>query len=117
MTQLLTVEDRADDAVIHFVPRSVCLDSANVEVMTHFLTTLPDKQKPRHLVFDFDPVEFINSEALGVLIGLHKRVASTGGRLTLLNLREQVYEVFEATKLTQLLHVRRRDTDRGTFSP
>jgi anti-sigma B factor antagonist len=109
MNRLLSVEDGADSAVIRFVPRSVCLDAVNAEVMAHLLGTFLDGQKPGHLVIDFSPVDFLTSEALSVLVSLHKRVASMGGRLTLLNLREEVYEVFEITKLTQLLRVRRRE--------
>jgi anti-sigma B factor antagonist len=109
MNRLLSVEDGEDSAVIRFVPRSVSLDAANVEVVAHLLTALLDGQTPGHLVIDFGPVVFLTSEALGVLLSLHKRVASTGGRLTLLNLREEVYEVFEVTKLNQILRVCRRD--------
>src|SRR5690242_2286569 len=105
MNRLLSVEDGADGAVIRFVPRSVSLDATNAEVMDRLLNALLDGQTPDHLAFDFGPVDFLTSEALGVLLSLHKRV---GGRLTLLNLREEVYEVFEATKLTQVLRVRRR---------
>jgi anti-sigma B factor antagonist len=109
MNRLLSVEDGADSAVIRFVPRSVCLDAVNAEVMAHLLSAFLDGQKLGHLVIDFDRVDFLTSEALCVLVSLHKRLVSTGGRLTLLNLRENVYEVFEVTKLTQILRVRRRD--------
>jgi anti-sigma B factor antagonist len=109
MNRLLSVEDSAHGAVIRFVQRSVCLDFANSEVMADSLTAHLDGQKATHLVFDFGPVEFVTSEALGVLVRLHKRVAATGGGLTLLNLSEGVYEVFEVTKLTRILRVHRRD--------
>jgi anti-sigma B factor antagonist len=106
MNRLLSVEDVA---VIRFIPRLVCLDATNAEVMAHFLNKLLDGHKPRHWAFDFYPVEFVAGEALGILVSLHKRVAATGGRLSLLNLRHDVYEVFEVTKLTQILRVQGED--------
>jgi anti-anti-sigma factor len=108
MNRLLSVEDSADAAVIRFVPRPVYLDAANAEMMADSLTAHLDGQKVTHLVFDFGPVVFVTSETLGVLVGLYKRVAATGGCLTLVNVREEVYEVFEVTKLTRILRVRRR---------
>ena len=107
MNRLLSVEDSAEGAVIRFVQRSVCLDLANSEVMAHSLSAHLDGLKATHLVFDFGPVEFVTSEALSVLVGLHKQVKATGGCLTLLNLSEEVYEVFEVTKLTRILRVQK----------
>ena len=84
MNRLLSVEESADGAIIRFVGRSVCLDPANSEVLVHSLTAHLSGQKATHLVFGFGPVEFVTSEALGVLVGLHKQVTATGGRLSLL---------------------------------
>lgn len=109
MSQLLSVEHHAHGTVIRFVHRSVCLDAANSEVMADSLTAHLEGRRTTHLVFDFGPVEFVTSETLSVLVGLHKRVVAIGGCLTLLNLSEGVYEVFEVTKLTRLLRIHRRD--------
>ena len=58
-----------------------------------------------HLLLDFSKVEYINSDDLGVLINLHKRMKRFGGRLTLSNLNAQVYEVFNVTRLHTLLTI------------
>jgi anti-sigma B factor antagonist len=109
MNWYLSVKDNANGTVIRFVQRSVRLDGANAEAMAEYLSSFWDGREPIHLVFDLGQVEFITSEALGVLVTLHKRVAASGGCLTLLNLREEVYEVFEVTKLTRILRVHREE--------
>ena len=58
-----------------------------------------------HLLLDFSKVEYINSDDLGVLINLHKKMQRFGGRLTLFNLNAQVYEVFTVTRLHTLLTI------------
>jgi anti-sigma B factor antagonist len=58
-----------------------------------------------HLLLDFTNVERINSEELGTLIGLHKKVKDLGGRLTLFNLSPDVYEVFTVTHLQTLMGI------------
>ncbi len=62
-----------------------------------------------HLLLDFTHVEYLNSMELGTLITLHKRVKAVGGRLTLFNLKPQVYEVFTVTRLQTLLGICRED--------
>jgi anti-anti-sigma factor len=58
-----------------------------------------------HLLLDFTNIERITSVELGTLIQLHKRLAAGGGRLTLFNLRTEVYEVFTATRLHTVLGI------------
>lgn len=65
--------------------------------------------KECHLLLDFTHVEYLTSVELGTLIGLHKRVKDSGGRLTLFNLNAQVYEVFTVTHLQTLLGICRED--------
>jgi anti-sigma B factor antagonist len=70
--------------------------------------------KECHLLLDFTHVEYLTSAELGTLIGLHKRVKDSGGRLTLFNLNAQVYEIFTVTHLQSLLGICRED---GTPTP
>lgn len=66
-----------------------------------------------HLLLDFTCVERINSLELGTLIGLHKRVTASGGRLTLFNLSPQVFSVFAVTRLDTFLHICRKSPPAG----
>jgi anti-anti-sigma factor len=58
-----------------------------------------------HLLLDFGNVAYVNSLELGTLVGLHNRMRAAGGRLTLFNLSDQVYEVFTTTRLQALLGI------------
>jgi anti-sigma B factor antagonist len=58
-----------------------------------------------HLLLDFGKVEAISSVELGTLITLHKKLRASGGRLTLFNLRAEIYEVFLVTRLQTLLAI------------
>ena len=69
------------------------------------LEGLTDEPRGSHLLLDFSKVEYINSDDLGVLINLHKRLKRFGGRLTLFNLNAQVYEVFTVTRLHTFLTI------------
>ena len=45
------------------------------------------------------------------IVALHKRASAAGGQLVLSNLTDGVYEVFDVTRLTRALDVRRRTPD------
>jgi anti-sigma B factor antagonist len=58
-----------------------------------------------HLLLDFTHVEYLNSMELSTLITLRERVEAAGGRLTLFNLRADVFRMFTVTRLNTLLEI------------
>jgi len=69
------------------------------------LKGLTDDLSECHLLLDFTNVEYITSVELGTLVGLHKKMKASGGRLTLFNLNLQVFEVFTVTRLECLMGI------------
>jgi anti-anti-sigma factor len=59
----------------------------------------------RDLHLDLSGLEYLGSTALGAFLTLDRAVKAGGGRLTLLNARPPVYEVFALTGLTSILDV------------
>jgi anti-sigma B factor antagonist len=57
----------------------------------------------RHLVVDLAEVSFIDSTALGVLIGATKRLHSADGSFAVVCPSEKIGRVFEITGLDQVL--------------
>ena len=58
-----------------------------------------------HLLLDFTNVTLITSEEIGTLVGLHKKMRSTGGKLTLFNLSADVFEVFSICRIEKLIGI------------
>ena len=75
------------------------------DLMEGELEGLTDEPRGCHLLLDFSKVEYINTDDLGVLINLHKKMQRFGGRLTLFNLNAQDYEVFTVTHLHTFLTI------------
>jgi len=57
------------------------------------------------LILDFGNVRFIQGLELGTLVILHARMKAAGGRLTIINVQPQIYEVFALTGLNQLIDI------------
>ena len=75
------------------------------EVIASELGNLAEAESECHLLLDFTNVTLITSVELGTLIGLHKKMKASGGRLTLFNLNLHVFEVFSVTRLEKLLEI------------
>ncbi len=61
------------------------------------------------LALDFGNVNFMSSLGLALLLKIHKRLAASGRRLAVVNLRPHIYELFSVTRLDTVLDVRQRE--------
>lgn len=107
---LLRTELTPEATVVRITARR--LDDSNVEVLGGRLSALAGEQGGAALRLDLDAVEYLTSEALGMFVGLNRRARAAGGALCLYNLRPCVYELFEVTRLTQVLDVRPKGLSR-----
>src|SRR5919197_282042 len=58
------------------------------------------------IVVDLEETTFLDSTALGVLIGTVKRLRSRDGRLTIVNVDPNIAKTFEITGLDQIFTIR-----------
>ena len=78
-------------------------DMANVD---EFRLTLNEAVNDGiHLVIDLTGVEFLDSTALGVLVGLRNRLIEADGQLTLLCPHERILKLFRITGLDQVFTI------------
>lgn len=89
------------------------IDLATVNKLRSAVTELMT-QGARHLTVDLDKVTYIDSSGLGMLIGAHKRMASTGGTLTIRCSQARVLRLLSITGLDRVLRV---TTHAGAFEP
>src|SRR6059058_4235756 len=62
------------------------------------------------IVVDLTDTTFLDSTALGVLIGAVKRLRSRDGRLTIVNVDDNIAKTFEITGLDQIFAIRGPDS-------
>lgn len=88
--------------VARFLDKKI-LDEANIEVVGRELFALVEVDGRTEIILDFDRVEYLSSAALGKLITMHKKVVSAKGKLVLCNIHQDILEVFQLTRLDQVL--------------
>lgn len=57
----------------------------------------------RQIVVDLSSVDFLDSSALGVLVGLHKRLAAEQGTIKLVCGHPRIERIFAITRLTEVI--------------
>ena len=107
----LEVEDIGDVTVVNFVDKRI-LDEQNIQVIGEQLFGLVDTEGRKKVLLNFSNVEFLSSAALGKLITLHKKLQGAGGKLILCNIHQDIFEVFEITKLDKFFTIH-KDEQKG----
>jgi anti-sigma B factor antagonist len=98
----LQTETIGDVLVVNFVDRKI-LDEQNIQIIGDQLFGLVDQNQK--ILLNFSNVEYLSSAALGKLIALNKKVKAADGRLILCSIDPNIYEVFELTRLDQILKI------------
>jgi anti-sigma B factor antagonist len=108
----VAVERRPDGPTIVAVAGDADLYSAG-ELRDRLAAIIDDGAG--RLVLDLSETTFLDSMALGVLLGAKKRLAANGGRLELVVSRPDIRRIFEITMLDRIfaLHSSRREAIRN----
>ncbi len=103
-TPPLSVTQQKDVRVVEFTNNRI-LDEANIAEIGQTLGVLIDERSNPKLVLDFSAVDHLSSAALGMLINANNKVREANGQLRLANIKPQILEVFEITRLNKLFKI------------
>jgi anti-sigma B factor antagonist len=98
----LRMEQAGNVTIVRF-PQPIVLTGTTAEMVSDQLGRLVEDGNHCQLLLDFANVQSLTSLMLGKLIALHNRAQAAGGRLALCALRPDVQQIFEVTRLTELL--------------
>ena len=83
------------------------MDPIELEALGDDLYRLVDEQDNRRLVLDFGQVQFISSQAIGILAKLHKKTAALkGGLLVLCNLSPRLLDLLKIVRFDRLIAIK-----------
>lgn len=101
---LLQITEDGSRITVRFA-NCTTITEANVEEMGRQLNAAVEGRDKPHLSLDLGTIDLLTSMALAKFISLNGRLRARGGRLTLLNLKPVVRQVFTVTQLTRILDV------------
>jgi len=91
--------------VVKFIDKKI-IDEASIQELGAELFGLVEQLNRKSILLNFSDVEFLSSAALGKLITLDRKVKSAKGRLKMCNIRPEILEVFQVTKLNKVFDIR-----------
>ena len=102
-----------DVAIVSFNDKKI-LDEASIQELGTELFGLVEQQSMGDILLNFTNVEFLSSAALGKLITLDRKVKASKGRMKMCNIRPEIFEVFQITKLNKVFDIRKDETEAMT---
>jgi anti-sigma B factor antagonist len=89
--------------VVEFTTASL-MDPIQLEATASALVKLVDEQDRRILVIDFERVQFLSSQAIGILLTLNKKLAALkGSKFILCGVGPRLQELLRITRLDRVL--------------
>jgi anti-sigma B factor antagonist len=81
------------------------LDTVTIDRMATALKEMIETAPEQRFLFDFDRVAYLSSSALGMLIGLQRRIVQRQAKMKLAGINPEVMEVFRITKLDTVFDI------------
>ncbi|MGD0461850.1 MAG: STAS domain-containing protein [Tepidisphaeraceae bacterium] len=101
----VSVVSQKDIRIVEFTNNKI-LDEGNItDIGTTLIALIDEAGKPK-LLLDFSNVEHLSSAALGMLINVNTKIKKKDGQLRLSNIKPQIFDVFEITKLNKLFKIK-----------
>ncbi|PHY00280.1 MAG: anti-anti-sigma factor [Planctomycetaceae bacterium] len=106
----IDVSKIGDVTVVKFLDKKI-LDETNIQELGVELFGLVEQDNRKSILLNFSHVEFLSSAALGKLITLDRKVKAAKGRLKMSNIRPEIFEVFQITKLNKVFDIRKDEAE------
>jgi anti-sigma B factor antagonist len=106
----IDVSKVGDVTVVKFLDKKI-LDEAGILELGAELFSLVEQDNRKSVLLNFTGVEFLSSAALGKLITLDRKVKTHKGRLKMSNIRPEILEVFQITKLNKVFDIRKEEAE------
>ena len=106
MSPHFTVHPIEKCSVVEFRNPSL-MDAIILEEIAKELYRLVDEEDRRNIVLDFERVEYISSQAFGIIINLHKRLSTLkNSKLVLCSIGPKLAELLKITRLDRVLTIK-----------
>jgi anti-sigma B factor antagonist len=100
----LRISKHGSVAQVDFTEKHI-LDEATIRNIGDELGRLVDGDVRPRIVISFRHVEHLSSSALGTLLNINNKVRAKEGQLRLCDIRPEIAQIFEITKLNRILKI------------
>jgi anti-sigma B factor antagonist len=107
----MNIQQMGEATIVEFVCPSL-MDPVELEQVASQLYKLVDEQDRRLIVLDFEKVEYLASQAIGILLAMQKKLsAMKKGSLILCGVGARLMELLRITRLDRVLTIKPTQQD------
>jgi anti-sigma B factor antagonist len=100
------VQQIGEHTVVEFTSPSL-MDPIELEQIAQQLYKLVDEQDRRKIILDFEKVQYLSSQAIGILLAMQKKLAALKkSNLILCGVGARLMELLRITRLDRLLTIK-----------
>jgi anti-sigma B factor antagonist len=104
--QIFNRQQIGDFMVIEFVTPSL-MDPILLENTAQSLYKIIDEEDKRKIIVDFEKVQYLSSQAIGIVLAMHKKLnALKNSRLILCSVGPKLMELIKLTRLDKMLTIK-----------
>jgi stage II sporulation protein AA (anti-sigma F factor antagonist) len=81
------------------------LDHHSAEYIRQKLDSEIIKSTTKNMIFDFSQLTFMDSSGIGVIMGRFKNVQNLNGKVSLVNINDQIKRIFDMSGLHKIIPV------------
>jgi len=106
MSDIFNRHQIGDFTVIEFVTPSL-MDPIVLENTAQALYKIIDEEDKRKIIMDFERVQYLSSQAIGIVLAMHKKLNSLkNSKLILCSVGPKLMELIKLTRLDRLLTIK-----------
>lgn len=105
VTALVRAEKNGDVTVLHFAQEN--LDAVNPQDLEAQIIGATEEAASSKIIISFGNVKHLSSTALGLLISFNKYLKNKDAQLRLAEMPDNIYGIFDVTRLTNLFPIHR----------
>jgi len=106
MSNIFQKQQIGEYTVIEFLTASL-MDPIVLENTAQALYKIIDEEDKRKIIMDFENVQYLSSQAIGIVLAMHKKLNSLkNSRLILCSVGPKLMELIKLTRLDRLLTIK-----------
>ena len=100
------VQQIGENTIVEFTSPSL-MDPIELEQIAQQLYKLIDEQDKRRIILDFEKVQYLSSQAIGIVLAMHKKLTNLkNSKLILCSVGPKLMELIKLTRLDRLLTIK-----------
>ncbi len=85
------------------------IDQSMVDKVRRQIDNKINEYIPKYVVFDFEPISFMDSSGIGMVIGRYKLIKMLGGNMKIINVNRNTKRIFDMSGVTRIIDVEEKN--------